>query len=182
MVVHARNQSRSPNQPVNRTRLRRSGLYRTLVSGAPVTSTLGRILPIMHEAIQRPSELQAKGDAFVSSAAIRGILKTSPRVKVARRYQSFVAGSRRSLTRTNVHGRNCQATPTGRDKQLSIVPAGEAVDWSTHCKTIVAFTERGRASQTQHPNRSFERTHTGGARVWVIAIRGAPVCAAQFRR
>ena len=143
-------------------RLRHAGVRRSI-------STLGRILPIMHEAIQRPSELQAKGDAFVSSAAIRGILKTSPRVKVARRYQSFVAGSRRSLTRTNVHGRNCQATPTGRDKQLSIVPAGEAVDWSTHCKTIIAFTERGRSSQTQRPNRSFERTHTGGARMRVFS-------------
>jgi len=145
-------------------------------------STLGCFLMTMHEAIQRPSRLQAKSGGVITSGTISGILRTSHRLTVARPSQSFVAVSPRSLALTNVRAQVCQATLTGLAKYLPIVPARKVVYWSAHCKTIVAFAEHGHSSQTQHPNRSFERTHTGGGRVQVFLGQRTPVCAAQFRR
>ena len=145
-------------------------------------STLGCYLPIMHEAFRRSSKLQAKGGAVVSSSSISQCLRPSHRVKVARPCQSFVGGSRGSLAFPTARARNSRATLDVPDKQSPPVPAGKLVDRSTQGKDIVAFTERGRSSQTQHPNRSFERTHTGGTRMQVFLGQRMPVCAAQFRR
>ena len=125
-------------------------------------STLGRYLPIMHEVNQRSSKLQVKGGDVIASATVSGTLSMSHRVKVARPSPSFVAGSRRSLVRTKDRAGIGRVTQSACAAHFRFEPAGNPVDWPTHGKNIVAFTERGHSSQMQHPNQSFERTHTGG--------------------
>jgi len=145
-------------------------------------STLGRFLIIMHEAFQGFSKLEAKGGAVVTSPSIGRCSRTSHRIKVARPWESFVEGLSGSLPFPNARARKDRATRNVPGKHLPLVPAGKLVDQSAQGKNILAFTGRGRSSRTQHPNRSFERTHTGGARVQVFLSQGTPVCAAQFRR